>query len=133
MTRACSSVDRVPGYEPVGRRFESRQARQITRTMYGLFFCLNIRFRRYITRRNLFYFPIILRRRSENSGRASAKCGEKIPAYLTPPSFVSAATQLLPQVIASTPVHSETSAAAAVETGRTTSPRLCILPCPSTP
>ena len=28
MTRACSSVDRVPGYEPVGRRFESRQARQ---------------------------------------------------------------------------------------------------------
>ena len=42
MTRACSSVDRVPGYEPVGRRFESRQARQITRTMYGLFFCLNM-------------------------------------------------------------------------------------------
>ena len=28
-TRACSSVDRVPGYEPVGRRFESCQARQI--------------------------------------------------------------------------------------------------------
>ena len=26
--RACSSVDRVPGYEPVGRRFESCQARQ---------------------------------------------------------------------------------------------------------
>lgn len=25
---ACSSVDRVPGYEPVGRRFESCQARQ---------------------------------------------------------------------------------------------------------
>ena len=24
---ACSSVDRVPGYEPVGRRFESCQAR----------------------------------------------------------------------------------------------------------
>ena len=25
---ACSSVDRVPGYEPVGRGFESPQARQ---------------------------------------------------------------------------------------------------------
>ena len=25
---ACSSVDRVPGYEPVGRRFESSRARQ---------------------------------------------------------------------------------------------------------
>ena len=25
---ACSSVDRVPGYEPVGRRFKSCQARQ---------------------------------------------------------------------------------------------------------
>ena len=26
---ACSSVDRVPGYEPVGRRFESCQARHV--------------------------------------------------------------------------------------------------------
>ena len=26
---ACSSVDRVPGYEPVGRRFESCMARHL--------------------------------------------------------------------------------------------------------
>ena len=35
---ACSSVDRVPGYEPVGRRFESCQARQQRRDPSGLFF-----------------------------------------------------------------------------------------------
>ena len=31
---ACSSVDRVPGYEPVGRGFESPQARQKETTIF---------------------------------------------------------------------------------------------------
>ena len=35
MTRACSSVDRVPGYEPVGRRFESCMARHQARSVYA--------------------------------------------------------------------------------------------------
>ena len=35
---ACSSVDRVPGYEPVGRRFESFQARQKNASPIGLAF-----------------------------------------------------------------------------------------------
>ena len=36
---ACSSVDRVPGYEPVGRRFESCQARQAgARSCSGFFY-----------------------------------------------------------------------------------------------
>ena len=39
MTRACSSVDRVPGYEPVGRRFESRQARQNEKPPNRVVFC----------------------------------------------------------------------------------------------
>ena len=33
---AHSSVDRVPGYEPVGRRFESSWARQKARTPFGV-------------------------------------------------------------------------------------------------
>ena len=39
---ACSSVDRVPGYEPVGRRFESCQARQKKKALVNreLFFVL---------------------------------------------------------------------------------------------
>ena len=37
--RALSSVDRVPGYEPVGRRFESSRARHKGRTpqIWGVF------------------------------------------------------------------------------------------------
>ena len=37
---ALSSVDRVPGYEPVGRRFESSRARHIknTPTNWGVFY-----------------------------------------------------------------------------------------------
>ncbi len=35
---ACSSVDRVPGYEPVGHRFESYQARQKVLADAGTFF-----------------------------------------------------------------------------------------------
>ena len=35
---ALSSVDRVPGYEPVGRRFESSRARQETRKCLFSFF-----------------------------------------------------------------------------------------------
>lgn len=38
---ACSSVDRVPGYEPVGRRFESCQARQAGARFCSGFFCLS--------------------------------------------------------------------------------------------
>ncbi len=39
---ACSSVDRVPGYEPVGRRFESCQARQkfLVALQRGIFYPL---------------------------------------------------------------------------------------------
>ena len=41
---ACSSVDRVPGYEPVGREFESPQARQKekppARWLFFLYFSL---------------------------------------------------------------------------------------------
>ena len=39
---AASSVDRVPGYEPVGRRFESCAARQKPTDAFGvcLFFCV---------------------------------------------------------------------------------------------
>ena len=37
--RALSSVDRVPGYEPVGRRFESSRARQQKRLPSGGLFC----------------------------------------------------------------------------------------------
>ena len=39
----CSSVDRVPGYEPVGRRFESRQARQKKAKLRDLAFFSYIR------------------------------------------------------------------------------------------
>ena len=39
ITCALSSVDRVPGYEPVGRRFESSRARQST-AFAVLFLCL---------------------------------------------------------------------------------------------
>ena len=34
MECACSSADRVPGYEPVGRGFESPQARQKETTIF---------------------------------------------------------------------------------------------------
>ncbi len=44
---ACSSVDRVPGYEPVGRRFESCQARQQekdwSQVVFQPFFCILIK------------------------------------------------------------------------------------------
>ena len=52
---------------------------------------------------------IILRSRSEKSERISAKRGVNIPAYLTSPFFIRAATQLLPQVIAMASVHCDTS------------------------
>ena len=42
MTRACSSVDRVPGYEPVGRRFESRQARQHDTLRFAVRVCFYV-------------------------------------------------------------------------------------------
>ena len=35
---AASSVDRVPGYEPVGRRFESCAARQMKQIPFGVCF-----------------------------------------------------------------------------------------------
>ena len=46
--RALSSVDRVPGYEPVGRRFESSRARQKKQAYWLAFFafCAPWRIRR---------------------------------------------------------------------------------------
>ena len=42
---AISSVDRVPGYEPVGRRFESRMARQTRHSFYNeCLFCFYFSF-----------------------------------------------------------------------------------------
>ena len=44
MTCALSSADRVPGYEPVGQRFESSRARQqevLCRKTKDFFFSLN--------------------------------------------------------------------------------------------
>ena len=38
----CSSVDRVPGYEPVGRRFESRQARQHDTLRFAVRVCFYV-------------------------------------------------------------------------------------------